>query len=74
MIEQATGRPLEADYQERILRPLGLAHTAYDPQGDITGPHARGYLVNPTGRWSTRPPSTGGSAPRAASCRTPLGS
>jgi hypothetical protein len=22
---------------------------AYDPQGDITGPHARGYLVNPDG-------------------------
>jgi CubicO group peptidase (beta-lactamase class C family) len=49
VIEQATGRPLEADYQERILRPLGLAHTAYHPQGDITGPHARGYLVNPDG-------------------------
>jgi D-alanyl-D-alanine carboxypeptidase len=46
VIEKATGQPLQAVYQERIMRPLGLGHTAYDPQGDITGPHARGYLVN----------------------------
>jgi D-alanyl-D-alanine carboxypeptidase len=44
-----TGQPLPAVYQERIIRPLGLAHTAYDPQGDIRGPHARGYLVKADG-------------------------
>jgi D-alanyl-D-alanine carboxypeptidase len=49
VLERVTGQPLEAVYRERILRPLGLAHTAYDPQGEITGPHARGYLVNPDG-------------------------
>ena len=49
VIERVTGQPLEAVYRERIIRPLGLAHTAYDPQGDITGPHARGYLVNRDG-------------------------
>jgi D-alanyl-D-alanine carboxypeptidase len=49
VIERVTGQPLEAVYRERIIRPLGLAHTAYDPQGDITGAHARGYLVNRDG-------------------------
>jgi D-alanyl-D-alanine carboxypeptidase len=49
VIEQATGQPLQQVYQERIIRPLGLGHTAYDPQGDITGPHARGYLVKADG-------------------------
>ena len=49
MIERATGQPLRAVYRQRIIRPLGLTHTAYDPQGDITGPHARGYQVNPDG-------------------------
>jgi D-alanyl-D-alanine carboxypeptidase len=36
-------------YRERIIRPLGLEHSAYDPQGPIAGPHARGYLVNRDG-------------------------
>jgi len=49
VIERVTGQPLAAVYQERIIGPLGLAHTAYDPQGDISGPHARGYLVNRDG-------------------------
>jgi D-alanyl-D-alanine carboxypeptidase len=49
VIEKVTGQPLEAVYRERILRPLGLGDTAYDPQGDITGPHARGYLVKADG-------------------------
>ena len=44
-----TGQPLQQGYRERIIRPLGLRHTAYDPQGDITGPHAHGYLVNADG-------------------------
>jgi D-alanyl-D-alanine carboxypeptidase len=49
VLEQATGQPLEQVYRERIIAPLGLTHSAYDPQGEITGPHARGYLVNPDG-------------------------
>ena len=49
VIEQATGQPLQQVYQEQIIRPLGLRHTAYDPQGDITGPHAHGYLVKADG-------------------------
>jgi D-alanyl-D-alanine carboxypeptidase len=49
VIEQATGQPLQQLYRERIIGPLGLGHTAYDPQGDISGPHARGYLVKTDG-------------------------
>jgi menaquinone-dependent protoporphyrinogen oxidase len=49
VIERVTGQPLQQVYRQRILQPLSLAHTAYDPQGDISGPHARGYLVNPDG-------------------------
>jgi D-alanyl-D-alanine carboxypeptidase len=49
VLEKATGQPLQQVYKERIMRPLGLGHTAYDPQGDISGPHARGYLVNRDG-------------------------
>jgi D-alanyl-D-alanine carboxypeptidase len=49
VIEKATRQPLEAVYRQRIIQPLGLDHTAYDPQGDITGPHAHGYLVKADG-------------------------
>jgi D-alanyl-D-alanine carboxypeptidase len=49
VIERVTRQPLEAVHRERITGPLGLGHTAYDPQGDITGPHARGYLVKADG-------------------------
>jgi D-alanyl-D-alanine carboxypeptidase len=49
VIQKVTGQPLPAVYRERIIRPLGLGRTAYDPQGDISGPHARGYLVNADG-------------------------
>ena len=41
--ERASGRPLPALYQERIFGPLGLKHTAHDPQGPMQGPHAHGY-------------------------------
>lgn len=46
---RAGGKPLAALYRERIFEPLGLRATAYDPQGPITGPHARGYGVEPDG-------------------------
>jgi D-alanyl-D-alanine carboxypeptidase len=49
VIQRVTGQPLEAVYRERIIGPLGLQGSAYDPQGDITGPHARGYLVKADG-------------------------
>jgi D-alanyl-D-alanine carboxypeptidase len=49
VIEKVTGQPLEAVFWERIIQPLGLGHTAYDPQGEVVGPHARGYLVNADG-------------------------
>jgi len=45
----AGGKPLSALYRERIFEPLGLRATAYDPQGPIAGPHARGYGIEPNG-------------------------
>jgi D-alanyl-D-alanine carboxypeptidase len=47
---RAGGKPLPELYRERILQPLGLEHTAYDPQGPIAGPHAQGYELATTGR------------------------
>ena len=41
--ERASGRPLARLYREEIVEPLGLEGAAYDPQGPIAGPHARGY-------------------------------
>jgi D-alanyl-D-alanine carboxypeptidase len=42
---RASRTPLVDLYRERIVAPLGLERTAYDPQGPIAGPHARGYLL-----------------------------
>jgi D-alanyl-D-alanine carboxypeptidase len=47
---RASGEPLAAAYRDRIVAPLGLRRTAYDPQGPIAGPHARGYLFDDRGR------------------------
>ncbi|HSC91278.1 MAG TPA: serine hydrolase domain-containing protein [Gaiellaceae bacterium] len=46
---RAGGEPLVRLYRERIFEPLGLHATAYDPQGPIKGPHARGYGIEPNG-------------------------
>ena len=46
---RAGGKPLADLYRERIFEPLGLDATAYDPQGPIQGPHARGYGIEPDG-------------------------
>lgn len=46
--EEAGGMTLARLYEERIIRPLGLT-AAYDPQGEIAGPHARGYRVAASG-------------------------
>ena len=46
---RAGGKPLPVLYREQIFEPLGLHATAYDPQGPIGGPHARGYGIEPDG-------------------------
>jgi D-alanyl-D-alanine carboxypeptidase len=46
---QAGGKPLPLLYRERIFEPLGLHATAYDPQGPISGLHAKGYGIEPDG-------------------------
>jgi D-alanyl-D-alanine carboxypeptidase len=47
--ERAAGQSLPVLYRERIIKPLGLTHTTYAPQGPIPGPHAEGYLIAPNG-------------------------
>ena len=46
---RAGARPLPDLYRGRIFEPLGLRQTAYDPQGPIGGPHARGYMIGADG-------------------------
>ena len=46
---RAGGQPLPALYRAKIFEPLGLHGMAYDPQGPISGPHARGYGIAPDG-------------------------
>ena len=43
--ESATGHDLSTLYSQRIFEPLGLEHSAYEPQGPISGPHAKGYEI-----------------------------
>lgn len=46
LIEQATGRSVSAEYEERIIKPLGLTDTFYvHPKTAIPGRYARGYLT-----------------------------
>ena len=47
---RAGGEPLRVLYRKLIFQPLGLRATAYDPQGPISGPHARGYGIQPDGK------------------------
>jgi D-alanyl-D-alanine carboxypeptidase len=47
--EEVAGMPLERLFERRIIRPLELSGAAYDPQGEISGPHARGYQVSMDG-------------------------
>jgi D-alanyl-D-alanine carboxypeptidase len=42
---KAGGKPLATLYRERIVAPLGLTHTAYQPQGPIAGPHVLSYSI-----------------------------
>ncbi|HEX5800362.1 MAG TPA: serine hydrolase, partial [Gaiellaceae bacterium] len=43
--ERAGGATVAELYDSVLIGPLGLASAAYDPQGQITGPHARGYRM-----------------------------
>jgi D-alanyl-D-alanine carboxypeptidase len=46
---KAGGKPLPVLHRERILRPLGLERTSYQPQGPIAGPRAEGYSIGSDG-------------------------
>ena len=46
---EAGGKPLAALYRERIIEPLGLTQTAYQPQGPIIGQHVQSYSIAATG-------------------------
>ena len=48
----AGGKPLASLYQERIVEPLGLTHTAYQPQGLIDGSHVNSYSIAANGSLS----------------------
>jgi D-alanyl-D-alanine carboxypeptidase len=50
--ERAGGEPLSRAFADRVFAPLALRRTAYDPQGPITGSHARGYFHDARGRWT----------------------
>ncbi|MEU5880852.1 serine hydrolase domain-containing protein [Spirillospora sp. NPDC047279] len=45
LIEKATGRSVESEFQRRIIRPLGLRHTSLPASGDrsFPGPYVHGY-------------------------------
>ena len=47
---RTAGEPLSVLYRDRIAKPLGLTSAAYDPQGDIAGPHPVGYSVDAKGK------------------------
>ena len=49
IVARAAGQSLPTLYRDRIIEPLGLTHTSYQPQGPIAGPHAEGYEINANG-------------------------
>jgi CubicO group peptidase (beta-lactamase class C family) len=57
VVERVSGVPYREYVEERLLRPLGLARTSFDPQA----PAATGYLVQPyvEGVWEETPVQTG---------------
>lgn len=50
MAAAASDERLDVLYERGIIAPLRLRSAAFDPQGEITGPHARGYTVQDDGR------------------------
>ena len=57
VVERASGTPYAEYVQQRLLEPLGLARTTFDPDEDA----AKGYLVKPfvEGVWEEAPIQTG---------------
>ncbi|GAA3003269.1 serine hydrolase domain-containing protein [Kitasatospora albolonga] len=51
VVEKVTGRPLAAELDRRIIRPLGLRRTHFPAPGELTieGPHPRGYYRESAG-------------------------
>jgi D-alanyl-D-alanine carboxypeptidase len=47
---KAGRKPLATLYHERIFMLLGLTHTAYQPQGTITGLHVQSYALAANGK------------------------
>lgn len=47
--ERASGVSLATLYRREIIDPLHLTTAAYDPNPNITGPYAHGYIVPDTG-------------------------
>ncbi|MGI5281903.1 serine hydrolase domain-containing protein [Nonomuraea polychroma] len=46
LIEKVTGRPYGTEIEQRILRPLGLAHTSLPGASpEVKAPHAHGYAA-----------------------------
>jgi D-alanyl-D-alanine carboxypeptidase len=43
VIEKVTGEPFGTFLEHRILRPLGMSHSAFEPAASVEG-HARGHL------------------------------
>jgi D-alanyl-D-alanine carboxypeptidase len=52
---KAGGKPLAALYQARIIEPLGLTHSAYQPQGTIAGAHVTSYSIAANGSLTEHP-------------------
>jgi D-alanyl-D-alanine carboxypeptidase len=44
LVERVTGRSIAAELRRRIIGPLGLTHTAYQP-GPLAGRHVHGYRL-----------------------------
>jgi D-alanyl-D-alanine carboxypeptidase len=44
LVERATGRSLASELGRRIIRPLGLTATAFEPRR-VQGPHVHGYRL-----------------------------
>lgn len=49
LVEKITGRPLAAEYQARILGPLGMTQTYLADSARFSGPHLDSYRARPDG-------------------------
>jgi CubicO group peptidase (beta-lactamase class C family) len=60
VIEKVTGKPLGVVLDERILRPLGMAHSSYVPTGATPPGFAKGYTSFALGPAEPAPPEAPG--------------